>query len=222
MNRLLATPLLAVVLLIAGCASLPENFDSEVPPLSKTDTNIVIACATIRQDMPEVQLGIETATPLALTATCKQPATLIRVGGFVYIIGTGLQVVGGQQDVPPTIVMDSASHLNTSISDAALLQQILAAGDSAFKSVHAQLTAMANSATNPDVKAYVLETGVIGCGGVGQALCYSTSQYAPTPASTAAAVAYLERVRRHARTVLAYAKHDPADLHRVMVAYLRD
>jgi hypothetical protein len=215
--------LTALSLVISGCAGMPSQFANEAPPLSTNDQNIVIACATARQDMPEIEIGIETATPFALTAACKQPATLTRVGGFVHLTGLGMEALGGQGSISPTAITDAAGMLNTSIDDASLLQGILNSASSAYAGIRTHIETLADAAQNPDVKAYAIGTIPIVIGDVGTALVYSTNQYGGTSnPTTVTAVSRYKRARLHAEAVLLYAKLYPDDLRRMIVSYSRD
>ena len=193
-----------VCAILAGCASIPSQFADET--LSQNDQNIVIACATVRQDMPTAELGIETATPLALSYFCKVPATTQRIGNFINVIGLSLETTTGTTTIGANYITQAASDLNTSVADSALIGQVVAAADSALNAQLTQLETYAATATNPDVKAYALGTIPIVLSDLGTALVYSTEPYATASATPATATAMLKERRLYFAQVRAHAK----------------
>jgi hypothetical protein len=214
--RVFLTVLFAITAFVgSGCAGLPSQFASETPPLSTADQNIVIACATIRQDLPTTEMVLETGAPLLLQQLAKQPNTQARDGLFLYELGGGLAAFTGTGPVPTNIVANTAGSLNTSvaISDDSVIQAVITDAQAPITSEVTQLETLGNSATNPDVKAYAFATIPIVVNGLGVALETSFGSYAPT---TATAVAMLERqrtylvnVKKHAKTVMLTMINDP-------------
>lgn len=184
--NILVLSLFAVMILIACCLSLtscattlPSEFSGVT--LSENDKNIVLSCEAVRQNLGVVEIGVSTATPFILNQFIKQPVTLMRVGGVTYIVGSSLKKITSNQGLSPTIVSDSATNLKTSLSpvEQTVANAILNNAQSAYNALYSHLESLAASASDPEVKQYVLATIPLVANAVGSGLVDATSQYAP-------------------------------------------
>jgi len=173
-------------LFLNGCATLaPSYIDPKTGATvfySPSDQNILSFCATTEAALPTLQVGASVATKLILTNVAKQSSTQARDGAYLWSVSSGLYSLTSGSLITPDqlkLQMQAFGANNNDLTSAADINGLAQNLSGVYTSLFTQLSQMANSTTNANVKAKIIQTGLDVLHALAGGVQSATLQYAP-------------------------------------------